>query len=552
MKDLILVAFLLTTSLAFGQKNDLEAKLDSITRLIDKTVNVKPGTSIIITQNNEVLYSSSNGLSNIELNTKNTVGTVYDLASIAKMFTGYSIATLEAKGRLSMDDNITMYLEDFPAYQHDITISHLIHHTSGIKNWTYLLYQMGWSDEDKINTDQLLRAIYSQQSLDFVPGEKYQYSNSGYVLLAKIIEKVTGQSFEDWTLEHIFKPLKMNNTFFNTNQNTVIPGMASAYSIDSDGNIYKETYNTSALGSSSLISNAIDMAKWMNFLLHPPVEQKNIIETMFTTTPLNNGSKNNYAYGIEIDSYNGIELIGHDGSWAAYTSNMTILPEFGIGIFFANNYRVDTRAILEWYIDTLFPEKVEKTEEYQKEPTEEEVVIPKAILETYTGTYKLKDAWYLEITLEKDDLFTRANGERAFYMKPVNDSTFIVRNYGNKTITFNNDSQGNINQLTYNDIKAKRKTDPFYFNEKEFKKFEGIYYSTELGLLYEVSVAKNKLSYSNIKEGSFELTYENENLLFSDGNLSKISLRYNDQNEVEGFYKINSRGEQLYYFHKAN
>ncbi len=552
MKNILFIILLFTCTLTFAQKGNLIKKLDSITTLIENSVGVKPGTSIIITQDQKTLYSASNGLSNIELDTKNNVHTMYDLASIAKMFTGYTIATLEANGKLSMDDNIQKYLTDFPSYDHDITIGHLVHHTSGIKNWTYLIYQMGWSDEDKISTDQLLRAIYAQKTLDFVPGERYQYCNSGYVLLTKIIEEVTGQSFVDWTHQNIFKPLMMDNTFFNSNQNKVIEGMASAYNIDSEGNSIKKIYNTSALGSSSLISNALDMAKWMNFLLNPPTDKKEIIDIMFSTSALNDGSKNTYAYGIDIDHYNGVKLIGHDGSWASFTSSMTILPEHNMGIFFANNYRINTRGILEWYLDTLFPKEKKITEDAKPSTAEETVQVPTEMLQAYTGTYKLGDAWYLDITLKDNDLYTRANGENTFYMKPVNDSTFLVRNYGNRTITFNKNTKGDIHQLTYNNIEAKRKTDSFYFNEEEFKKFEGIYYSTELGLLYSIIVDKDKMYYTNIKTGTYELIYENEKLMFSDGNLSKITFDYDDKGDVVGLHKINSRGKQLFYFHRAN
>ncbi|NQX91367.1 MAG: DUF3471 domain-containing protein, partial [Flavobacteriales bacterium] len=305
-------------------------------------------------------------------------------------------------------------------------------------------------------------------------------------------------------------------------------------------------YNTSVLGSSSLVSNTLDMAKWMNFLLNPPANRESILKIMFSTTPLTDGSENNYAYGIEIYSYNGINLIGHDGSWSSFTSNMVILPDHNIGIFFANNYRVNTSVILEWYQDHDQPAKNSDS------VANETPAIPSDLLQKYTGTYRLGDAWYLEITLKEDELYTRSNGEQAFYMKPVNDSTFTVRNYGNRSITFNTNVEGKVVQLTYNDIQAPRQTAPFYFNANEFKKYEGVYYSTELDLLYEFKVDDEKMYYTNIKTGTFELIYENEKLLFSDGNLSKISFTYDNSGLINGFHKINSSGEQLFYFHKAN
>lgn len=553
MKKIIFIVYLLSlSSSTFSQIEKTVKHLDSVTNLIDNIYDVRPGTSVIVTKDNKTIYTSSNGLSSIELNTKNSINTMYDLASIGKMFTGYCIATLQSQAKISMQDDIRKYLVDFPIYDHKITVGHLIHHTSGIKNWTYLIQELGWSFEDKITTEQLTRAIYAQKNLDFTPGEKYQYSNSGYVLLVKIIEKITGQSFVEYTNQNIFVPLKMDNTFFNDNQNKVIEGMASAYMLDSNYKRIREAYNTSALGSSSLISNAVDMGKWMNFLLNPPENKEAIIDIMFTTKKLNNGTENNYAYGIQIESFNGVKTIGHSGSWASFTSYMKIIPEFKVGIFFANNYRVYTKPSMDRYLAVFSPQKKLSVVDSEEEEKEEEVILSNKQLDKFTGLYKLGDAWYLDIMRKGNDLYTQASGENAFYMKPINDSTFIVRSYGNRTITFISNQKGKVDKLVYNTITANKKRTPFYFNEKEFKKYEGVYYSTELDVLYSIEVTKNKMFYKNIKTGNFELTCENEKLFFSDGKLSKINFEYNSKNEITGFYKVNSKKKKLYYFKKAN
>ncbi|MEN0005639.1 MAG: serine hydrolase [Bacteroidota bacterium] len=559
MKKIALLPLLFCSCLLLSQSDPLVKKLDSLTTFIDTIINMEPGTSVVITKENRRLFAASNGLSSIELKTENNINTMYDLASIAKMFTGYCIATLEHQGKLSMEDDIRKYLKDFPVYEHPITIQHLVHHTSGIKNWTYLIQEVSWASEDKISTDQLLRLIYAQKNLDFTPGERYKYCNSGYVLLTAIIEEVTQQSFVEWTNEHIFEPLKMDHTFFNDNQNRMIPGMASAYRLNSDDAIIREAYNTSALGSSSLISNAVDMEKWMNFLLYPPEDKKAIVELMLTTRPLNNGESNNYAYGIEIEDYNGQTIIGHSGSWASFTSQMTLIPDQKIGVFFANNYRVYTNPIMELYLDVLIPEEEasslpeeEEEEAEADDETQEEVIVATAQLDKYLGLYKLKDAWYIEITRKGGDLYTRANGERAFYMKPLNDSTFLVRNYGNRTITFVADADGSVNQLIYNEMEAPKKTEPFYFDSEAFKKYEGVYYSTELDILYNIKVTDDKMYYSNIKTGRYEVICENDTLFFTEGRLSKLLFEQNSAGQIVGFYKINSRSEKLFYFKKAN
>ena len=542
------------------QNETLLKHLDSVTTYVDRVVDVTPGTSVIITKNNQTFYTAANGLSSIELNIKNTIDTKYDLASIAKVFTGYAIATLEVEGKLSTQDHIQKYLPNFPVYDHPITVGHLVHHTSGIKNWTSLIHQMGWSNEDRITTVQLLRLIYAQKSLNFISGERYQYSNSGYVLLTKIIENITGQSFASWTQEHIFQPLEMTHTFFNEDTHKVIVGMASAYMLKGNECI-REAYNTSALGSSSLISNATDMAKWMNFLLFPPEDKQAIINKMFSTKKLNNGIENNYAYGIEISSHNDVKTIGHSGSWASFTSEMTIIPEQKIGVFFANNYRVHTGSIMSLYLDVVLPFKPENSEENKQEDNEtnasestsEAIDTSVAHLDQFIGKFKLGEAWYLDITRKGNQLFTRATSENTFEMIPVNKTTFRVRAYGNRTITFKFDKDGVVNALEYNDINAPRVAETFYFNKDEFKKYEGVYYCTELDAVYELKTEDNALTYKNIKSGKYSLFSVSDTFFFSEeGLLSKIEFNMDKKKNVIGFRQINSKKETLFSFNKAN
>lgn len=556
-----LVFILLISLKSFTQDFKIVDSLKSVTNYVDDRLDVKTGTSVIVTQNNKTIYKNSNGLSSLELGTKNTITTKYDLASIAKMFTGYAIASLELEGKIVMNDEIQTYLPDFPKYNHKITVGNLVHHTSGIKNWTYLIQQESWDFEDQITTENMLRLIYAQKSLDFIPGSKYQYSNSGYVLLAKIIEKITGEKYHLWMQENIFKPLKMNDTFFNNSTNNIIEKFASAYRINNNNNNNnnnrnrtREAYNTSVMGSSSLISNAIDMAKWMNFLLEPN-DKKNVIKKMLTIRNLNDGSENNYAYGIEISKHNGVEIIGHDGSWASYTSQMNIIPSLHTGVFFANNFRVNTGSIMELYLNVLIPrkneKKTEKDEKTSAKKVEKIVKNPIDKLSFYTGKYKLGVAWYLDIIKKEDKLYAQANGENAFYMKPLNDSTFLVRQYGNRTIAFK-DNGKKSNYLVYNDKKAERKIDDFYFNKDGFKKYTGIYYSTELGILYEIYIKDDKIFYSSIKSGTFPLLYESENFLFTNGKLSKLKFLEDSNGNIIGFNKVNSRGEIKFHYIKAN
>ncbi|MEN1727646.1 MAG: serine hydrolase domain-containing protein, partial [Pseudomonadota bacterium] len=405
--------------------------LQRLTHAIDDIRSDYPayGSSITVVEDGETQFFSASGFANVEHQVPITEDTVFDLASIAKTFTGYAIAQLEESGALSTDDDIRTHLPNFPDLGHDITIAHLLHHTSGIKNWTTLLWRMNWPYGDEISYDFLLRLAYAQTELDFVPGERYEYSNTGYVLLVAIIEKVTGQDFADWMDERVFTPLSMDKSFFKTESNLLTPNMAQAYYFGNEGQALVDSNRTTALGSSSLFSTAPDMVKWMNHLMNPGESQQPVVERMFTTRPLNDGSENNYAYGIVIDEFEGEPFINHSGSWASYTSHMALMPERNSALFLAQNFRANTQAIINLYAETLIAGDIDTDSliaSNSGDVTDQEEPVQLGDPSQFEGTFRLGEAWFVNIRSSGDGLTIQANGERAFPMTPVEEDLFRV------------------------------------------------------------------------------------------------------------------------------
>ncbi|MEO1655116.1 MAG: serine hydrolase, partial [Bacteroidota bacterium] len=384
---------------------------------------VASGSYIVIAQNGQVIYKSMNGLADVEHQVPVSDSTIFDLASLAKMFTGYAIAQLEVEGLLAPDEDIHKYLPDFPDYGHKITIAHLLHHTSGVKNWTTLLRRMGWTFDNQVSFEQLIRLTYAQTELDFKPGERYQYSNSGYNLLVKIIEKATGQSFVDWTQENIFKPLAMDQSFFNDQPNRIIPHAARGYFLNNQRKQVRAFNNLTGLGSSSLYSNGSDMVKWMNFLLNPPSHKQKFVDRMLSTQKLNNGEMNTYAYGIEMQEYKGLKFIHHSGSWGSQTTHLVLLPEKNAALFLAHNFRTNTRRIINSYVDAFLPPEPKKDENKTAPPvqTAKKITLRPDQLDAYLGSYQLEKAWFITISRIGDQLFTTANGEPTLPMQAIND-----------------------------------------------------------------------------------------------------------------------------------
>src|SRR3546814_422955 len=237
-----------------------------------------------------------------------------------------AIAMLVEEGTISLKDDIRKYIPEMPQFDDTITVGHLVHHTSGLRDWPGTLALAGWRMDDIISFDQILRMAFHQQDLNFKPGSEYSYSNTGYNLLARLVERVSGKSFREWTQEHIFSPLGMNHTHFHDEYSEVVPGKAYGYSRGGDGKHNAVANGLTALGSSSLFTSINDMARWVvNFETHL-VGGTAVWDRMLQREALNNGDPNSYAFGLVIGTHRGLKTVSHSGGWAAFSTFVLHFP----------------------------------------------------------------------------------------------------------------------------------------------------------------------------------------------------------------------------------
>ncbi len=211
-----------------------QTKTDSLTLKIDAlferyTKNGSPGVAAGIVQNGQVVFKKGYGLANLEYDIPITSSSVFDIASVSKQFCGLAISMLIEEGKISLSDDIRKHLPEVPDFGKTITINHLLHHTSGLRDWPEGLNVAGWRWDEVFSFDDIIRMVKHQKELDFNPGEKYSYSNTGYNLLALLVQRVSGQGFREWTDAHLFKPLHMDHSHFLDDQGTVIKNMAYSY-----------------------------------------------------------------------------------------------------------------------------------------------------------------------------------------------------------------------------------------------------------------------------------------------------------------------------------
>ena len=223
----IIVTVLVLGSAMLSNAQKLDEKINQIFTQWNQKGH--PGCVLQIMKKNEVIYSKAYGMANIKYNISNDTETIFNIGSISKQFTAMGIVKLYLKNKLSFDDDIRKYLPELYDYKRIITIRHLLHHTSGFRSTPELFALAGWREGDAITMEDNYRYLCKQTSLNFNPGEHYMYSNSNYILLAKIIENITHQSFQNWMKDHIFSPLNMMNTFVDESNSNEHPKVATPY-----------------------------------------------------------------------------------------------------------------------------------------------------------------------------------------------------------------------------------------------------------------------------------------------------------------------------------
>ena len=450
-----------------------------------------PGAAVVVVQNGEVVFQGGYGLANLESRTPITPQTVFDAASVAKQFTGLAIAMLIEEGKLSLDDDIRKHLPDVPDFGRPITIRHLLHHTSGLRDWPETLGLSGFGHGAIITMDTILEMVRRQQELDFAPGEEYQYCNTSYNLLAASVAKVSGESFRGWTDKKLFRPLGMKGTHFCEDPTTPILNRAEAYNPAGEKKFKRSISQLAAQGSSSLFISAEDLGKWLVNFQTELVGGKGAFEKMYQPGQLKSGAKIDYGFGIGLGKYHGDKTISHSGSWAGYRSYVMHVPEkrFGVGIL-ANSGDMDPTSLARKIADVYFGHSSpppRKSEERAKA----NLKVDPSTWDGYLGTYRLGAGWLLEITREGDRLNTQATREAKFPMEALSETTFFVPAYG-ASVEFVRGKSGPAKQLVYRGIRAPRLDLP-KLTESALQAYVGDYWSEELRVAYRVELREGEL-----------------------------------------------------------
>lgn len=334
---------------------------DTLIRKIDNVLSrwtiTQPGCAVSIVIGDTIVYNKGFGLANVENNIPVTPKTVFTLASVSKELTGYAITLLIKAGKLSPDDDIHKYLPWLANFKHKISVANLMNHTSGLRDYLYLINFTGFGMDGTLSQEVAINIIKKERTLDFVPGQKFSYCNTNYVLLAEIVAKASGKSFAAFVDSAIFKPLGMHNSQFQEDPYKIIKDHAESYS-DDKGQVTTFPLRYYTRGDGGMLSSAEDLAKWASNFYHPKVGDLSDIARYTTPGRLNSGRVTDYGAGVFTNIHRGQRRLMHKGGIVGYKNFIAVYPELKMGIVILTNADdgPKTTATMEALAALLVPE----------------------------------------------------------------------------------------------------------------------------------------------------------------------------------------------------
>jgi CubicO group peptidase (beta-lactamase class C family) len=381
--------------------------------------------TVLVAQEGKVLLDKGYGFANLEWEIPNTPTTKFRLGSVTKQFTAASILLLEERGKLKVEDPVKKYMPDAPAAWDKITIFHVLTHTSGIPSFT------GFPDyqptEAIPTTPEKLVARFRDKPLEFEPGTKWNYSNSGYVLLGYLIEKISGQKYSEFVQQNIFTPLGMKDSGYDSNS-AVIAHRAAGYSRSPNGPVNTGYIDmTIPFSAGALYSTTEDLLRWEQGLFGGKVLTAASLAKM--TTPF----KQDYAFGLGVSTSNGHKMIAHDGGIEGFNTSLAYYPDDKLVVAVLANLNGPFAGQIAANLA-----KVEHGEKVVLPGERKETTVSPEILKQYVGTYELAPTFSIAITLENGQLMTQATNqgklplfaesETMFFLKVVDAQVEFVKN----------------------------------------------------------------------------------------------------------------------------
>ena len=499
-----------------------------------------PGAALGVIQNGKLVYAKGYGSADLEHDIPISPGSVFYIGSVSKQFVTFCILLLEEDGRVNLDDEIQVYLPDFPRYESPLTVRHFIHHTSGVRDYLTLMALKGRSYLDHINDEEVYELIKRQRELNFTPGEKYLYSNSCYFMLAMIVEKASGMSIREFAKANIFDPLGMTNTLFYDDNTDLIKNRVFSY-MPNENAFDNTILRFDLVGSGGIYSNVEDLVKWDQNFYNNKLGKggQDIIERMHEEGMLNNGESSGYAFALVNDTYKGLRTVSHGGALAGYRSILIRFPDQQFSVVILAN-RADAAPgdkamqVADVYLKEHFT--VEKENQDGDTTALDSKVVEAYNISQMIGRYEFDLGVVAEITAVEGKLQLKQEWDGIQYpLERLEGNTFRIENE-EVFLTFSEMDEDMTQTMTVDDNgqkdigRRKADTSDRTFNLNDYA---GKYYSEELDVSSEFYVKDNNLFCKVGSQQPYTLERYDQDQFLAEGTLIRFQRSNSDVTGLE-------------------
>lgn len=483
-----------------------------------------PGCALGVIHDGKFVYRRGYGMANLEYDIPISSRSVFRIASVSKQFTAMAVALLAESGQISLEDPLSKYFPEFPGWANTTRVSQLVHHTSGIRDYLTLADLAGKvEDTDYFSDDWAIALLARQEEVDFPPGSRFLYSNSGYFLLAHLVKRVTGQSLKDFSEKNIFTPLGMHNSHFHDDHKHIVKQRAAGYSPSDEGFSIDMT-TLDIVGDGSVYTTLDDLLLWDSNFYHNRLGSggQDLISRVTKAGLLNNGEPaaerggpsvidgSHYAFGLKLEQYRGLPMIGHGGAYAGFRSAMIRFPEqrFSVVVLCNRSDSVPTkkaRLVADFYLaDYLDPLPKPDLPNQAVHLSEEQ-------LQRYAGDFwEHSDAFAAETRVIDGKLWAVHSPGRRNELVPLGDDRFKMAGLPMDVIVEYAMTDSGIGQvIRLIDGYPSGVFEPFtrrQVNRAELGVYTGEYYSAELDVLYSLRMEEGILVFQLPWQKPRELT----------------------------------------------
>ena len=537
---------------ALAQSKDAGPQADTIDGRVDKLFAnwdkpESPGCALAVIKDGSIIYKRGYGAADLDHDVPISPGTVFHVASVSKQFTAFAVLLLAQQGKLSLDDPVRKYITELRDFGTPITIRHLMHHTSGLRDQWSLLIMAGWRlSEDVVRDEDIMDLVSRMKSLNFNPGEQHLYSNTGYTLLAQIVKRVSGQSLREFAEANIFKPLGMTRTFFRDDHAVIVKNQAYAYSGAPGGTFKLSVPNYDTVGASSLLTTVEDLARWDQNFYDYRVGGRTIIEQMQVPGVLNGGRPINYAMGLVAGKHKGLNIVEHSGGDAGYRSHLMRFPDQRFSVACLCNVGSANPTLLSRQVADIYltGQLIETSGQSTQSAPAPDIKLSDQQLAAKVGVYWSTDAADLARLTLKDGKLSIAAAGGSSELMPLGENRFrIIARRGE--VGFESPQRGGSRRL----ILTLEGTPPTVYEAvksvvptaRQLTGYAGSYYSDEIDATYRVSVREGKLTLLRRKFPPLSLQSVFTDAFSSGSLLGTIRFTRDQQQRVNGFIASGGR-----------